>query len=213
MLIVVLIVVKRHRQFAQTLQGADGSTIKRGQPFQHGVLLRLEWIARRESIFHRHRLARLVLLRQQQFGQRAPARQFPGVRHQSLCPVAQQTATQIIRSKARQRHPLALPCVVQHIGDQCQFLADHVIKCLADRRLGVVEARNLPPLFAPRQHVGKQSGQPRHIVIEMRQRNGHGIGMLAFIVTLAFKMIQRPPCGFFVMPPRLFCHRRLRAEA
>ena len=70
----VVVVVIRRRQLAQALQGRDRPGVERRECCQHRILLRLEFFACREAVVHGHRLARLVLLRQQQVGQCAPAR-------------------------------------------------------------------------------------------------------------------------------------------
>ena len=216
----MVVVVLRCRQAAHADQGGDLVIVQVCQRGEHGVLLCLEFLTGGKTVFYIHGLARRVVLRQQEGGQRAPARQVGDDGGQRRVPPGQRVgrirAARLRGGEARQRHPRRLPGGIERQRGMRELLAEYVLQRRGDFGLRIVErdrgVQQRAPLFAPRQHCHQQLDQARRVVVHPGQRRGHRGGVLLTIGAV-FEMFQRAPRRLAVVPAGIFHRRRLGAEA
>jgi hypothetical protein len=184
-----------------------------GQAGQHGVLLRLEFLAGGEAILDVDRLAQRVLLGQQESGQRTPARQLIDLGCQWRRPVHQHTIAQLRGGKTCQRHPRCLPVGIEQGFDLRQFLGQQFVQGRANGRLRIVEISDRAPLFAPRQHGGEQVDQARRIVVHPGQHRRRRPRHARQASVLVIEMVEGAPRCLAVMAAGVLHRRRLGAKA
>ena len=134
-----VVLVLGRRQAAQAHQGGDGIRVEARQRGKHGVLLRFDLPAGGEAVLDVDRLARGIVERQQEGGQRAPARQILTLRGQGTVPVGERAFPQVGRGKTRQRHPWRLPGRAQRLHRAGEFLSKHLFQRRGDRRFRMIK--------------------------------------------------------------------------